>query len=262
MTNQFETTLLQHLPEAVLKGLPQHLLDVPRQITDITGIHVLVKPLRKEDFAFASGWDRAPALLDIDPRGQTITIFVGDAEITTAEIGHELIHLRRAVLESIPRLIPGFDAHPSIKGNILGYENELEHLFVIPEEIRTFPDAENRWVEHYRHLITRAAERGAREDLMFAYAQLRNSLPNQIDLGRTLVDHLRGCGGDWLRDADYLREDFKQAMQDKNALHALIQTNCPSLLSHMGTARFSAEKGYLGVESLSFAGEVYSDEDE
>lgn len=259
MMDQFETTLLQHLPKSVLHGLPQHLLDVPRQIAQITGIHVLVKQLRKEDFAYASGMDKARLLLDMDARGQSITIWCGESEITSADIGHELIHLRRAVLESVPRFVPGVEASPGITGTITLYENELEHLFVIPEEMKTFPEAEHSWAESYRKDIQAAVDRGTPEDLMMHYAQLRNSMPNQLDLGRILVSHLKGFGEEWFRAAEYLREDYKQALPHKAALHDLIQVVRPELIPYLGIARFSAEDGYLGFEPLSFGGKVIID---
>lgn len=260
MTNQFERSLLQLAPESVLAGLPQHLLDIPRLITDATGIHVQVLPSRQEAIALAAGVEQAPLLLDLNAKQQSIKIWCGQGPLTSALIGHKLIHLRRAVLESIPRLVPDLSSGPWITGEITLMESELEHLFVIPEEISTFPDAEQYWADNYQKVIQKSADSGSPEALCFHWAQIRNSLPDQLELAQTLDDHLRCLGGNWHKYAGYLEFDIKQAMADKDALHAIIHNVRDELRPHMGTARFSTVNGSLGFQPLSFAGKYFTEE--
>lgn len=112
--NEFETSLLQAAPESVLTGIPQPLRDIPLRITDATGIVVQVRPLRQGVLAHAPGMEKSPLVLDIDADKQAITIWYGEGPLSSAMVSHELIHLRRDVIESIPKLAPGRFASPSI----------------------------------------------------------------------------------------------------------------------------------------------------
>jgi hypothetical protein len=260
--NEFETSLLQAAPESVLTGIPQPLRDIPQRITDATGIVVQVRPMSKGVFTHAPGMEKSPLVLDIDADKQAITIWYGEGQLSSAMVSHELIHLRRDVIESIPKLAPGAFASPSITGEVYFLENDLEHLLVIPEEIRIFPESEQHWADHYKSTIQSASERGDQFALALHWAQIRNSLPKQIELAKTLAVHIRSYGDGFVKYSDYLREDFKTALHSKSALHKVISLLRPELVPVMGTARFTIENGALERQPLTYAGKVLFEEEE
>lgn len=259
--NQLEDNLLQVAPASVLAGIPQHLIDVPQRIADATGVHVQLLPMCKEELAHASGLEKSPLVLDISAEKHAITIWYGTVQFNSAMIAHELIHLRRDVIESIPKLMPGSSASPSVTGEVFLLENDLEHLVVIPEEIRAFAESEQFWVDHYKQTIQSAYERGDQFALAMHWAQIRNSLPNQIDLAKALAAHLRSYGEDFVYYADTLREEFRVGLSSKGALHDIIARRRPTLHHEMGTGRFTIENGFLEFQPLSFAGMLLTNED-
>jgi len=261
--NDFETTLLKLAPESVLSGIPQHLLDIPREITERTGIHVQVLPLGKAPMALATGVEPAPLLLDINVVEQSITILCGQSQPTSAMIGHGLIRLRRAVLESIPTLVPDFSAPPEIASKISQLENELENVFVLPEEFSVFPSAKQDWADHYRKMIQAVASSGSRDVLCIRWAQIRNSLPEETEIAESLAAHIRSHGDEWVKYSEILRMAFglalKQGVSGKETLQAFVQGACADLRTHMGTSWLKAENGYLGFKPFSISGGSFAD---
>ena len=69
---------------------------------------------------------------------------------------HELLHAHRNICLSIPRLAPR-QANPAGYRLACGMDNDVEHLFIIPEEIRFAPQATGYWHQHYDQKITTLA---------------------------------------------------------------------------------------------------------
>lgn len=63
-----------------------------------------------------------------------------------SSVVHELIHIRRFLVERVPSLsvMEEYWSH-KIEQAFLAIDNDLEHLCVIPEEIRRKPDRFQRW---------------------------------------------------------------------------------------------------------------------
>lgn len=57
---------------------------------------------------------------------------------------HELLHLRRWAVEGVKRLKAG-DGYLDLDSNVVVLDNGIEHLFILPEEIRRWPRRKGYW---------------------------------------------------------------------------------------------------------------------
>lgn len=220
----FEKTLLQVSNMDVLEGLPASLRAIPEQIAASMGIEVQVLPISalSEPSAFL---EKAEISCDVNGDKGTITIWCKPYEFTSSMLGHELIHLRRKLVEQVPMLMPLRTASEHENTMIYLFENEMEHLFIIPEEIQLFPDAEERWAEQYRDRVKSITQASSIDpfELVFTWTQLRLSLPNQIELGRALGQHLRSLPEGWVNTVDYFRHDMAQALPNKHRVIDILK---------------------------------------
>jgi hypothetical protein len=256
MSNQFERTLLQVASASVLAGLPQHLRDIPAQIEAATGIAVQVRPYSDEAPTTRSmGIPTMPAMLDINANTQSVTIWCAPLVLTSLLLGHQLIALRRYVLESVPRFVPARDADRETKSDLLSMENELELLFLIPEETRTFPDAKAFWVGEFKKMIPLALDRKSVFYLAMMWAQVRTSLPDQVELAAMIEGHLEAFGEASVTMADDIRMLYKLALPDKASLLADMTTAMsPEFLSQLSTASFIVKDGALRSQPFTLSG--------
>ena len=93
-------------------------------------------PISVEAIAYAPSMAKAEMILDVDPSSQLVTIWCKPFEFTSSMLGHELMHLRRNVLESTPKLMSATQS--LLRLRIQSYNS---HLFIFPEKINKFPDA-------------------------------------------------------------------------------------------------------------------------
>jgi hypothetical protein len=96
---------------------------------------------------------------DIDERGATVLIPSEDF-FPEASVVHELLHVRRLLVEGVPRLTAnfGYAGDPASHGTFLtNLDNSLEHLVIVPEEL-------NRASERHEHW-SQILERTFREDI-------------------------------------------------------------------------------------------------
>jgi hypothetical protein len=88
------------------------------------------------------------------------------AEIATASINyfpdasvfHELLHIRRFLVDGIPKLIVCDEYepwNPQLEKAILYLDNNLEHLVVVPIELREFPERRAYWEQGFEGQIRR-----------------------------------------------------------------------------------------------------------
>lgn len=254
MSNQFERTLLQVAPASVLSGLPQHLRDIPTQIEAATGIGVQVRPYSTDAPAMPVGSANMPAMLDINANTQSVTIWCTPGELTALLLGHQLIALRRYVLESVPRFVPSRSATPEIKADLLAMENELELLFLIPEEAKTFPDAIDFWVGEFRKMIPIA--KGMKSDFYLAmmWAQVRTSLPSQPAIAVEIERLLRRKGEESVTLADDIRMMYTLALPSKAALLTDMTTAMtPEFMAQFSAACFIVQDGVLASQPFALS---------
>jgi hypothetical protein len=79
------------------------------------------------------------------------TIITGDsAYFPDASVFHELWHVRRILVEGVPRLLSNEDfegGSACLDTAIAHLDNNLEHLVIVPTEIEAFPDRRSYWVD-------------------------------------------------------------------------------------------------------------------
>jgi hypothetical protein len=116
---------------------------------------------------------KADAAEDLQPasehRGMRCEMDEYKAEIATAStdyfpdasVFHELQHIRRFLVDGIPKLTLCEDDepwNPQLENAILHLDNNLEHLVIIPIELREFPERRAYWEQAFeaqtRRLLT------------------------------------------------------------------------------------------------------------
>lgn len=80
-----------------------------------------------------------------------VTIILTDASIESHTLAHEIIHAWRYIVRLEPRLQVGGGAENTNFAQML--ENDIEHIFVIPEEMTYFPESFQYWENLYSNLI-------------------------------------------------------------------------------------------------------------
>ncbi|MEL7896514.1 MULTISPECIES: hypothetical protein [Vreelandella] len=248
MTTPFIYSVHDVLPGFQLEDIPEHLLNVPDRIQEATGIMPVIREFNEAFHDQNRGYAKAAALVDINPDAGEIIFWVDPERLTPHMLGHELIHLRRDILEGIPKLVP---LSAAANTEIYMLENEVEHMFVIKEEIATFPDAEQWWASHYAEIVQKAAKEQDPFTIMIHWSQLRNTLPDQVELAKELAATMRALGQACIDQADYFREDMKQAMPDKGAmLNALLDRLSKKAKEYSLIARFTTVNGSIGRERV------------
>jgi hypothetical protein len=247
MLSYFDTTFLSQIPD--------QLLNVPDLVQEKTGIVMQIQDINNSSFDdIAPAFAKARAVLDIDVEAQTITLWVGpESDITPHMLGHELIHLRRNVLEGVHKIFPRADVNVGISQEALFLENELEHLFVIPEEISLFPEAEAWWTEYYRQQIQKA--RTEPVAMAHHWRTIRIALPKQKELLDACAAIILGFDS---TVAVGLANNFHQfianVMPNKREmiLEAIHMYPAPAVRG-MGLARFNNESRSLSLDVIARA---------
>jgi hypothetical protein len=256
MTNDFENTLLLVAPASVLEGLPPHLREIPDLVAQATGISVQVLSNRTQPPTLIPnvGNRVMPLMLDINANTQSITIWCAPFAFSSLQLGHQLIALRRYVLESVPRFTPAKGADPETRASIIAMENELELLFLIQEEANTFPDAVRYWNEEFKAMIPIALETNNAFYLAMMFAQIRVSLFGQSDLLDMIEPHLHRFGDKTVALAEDIWLMYTLALPNKGFLLADMTTAMsPELLSQVNAASFIIKDGVLASDPRSLA---------
>lgn len=230
-----------YFPSSLLDSIPADLLAVPAAVRALTGIDVVARPFAKELKAEHPHFADAEALIDIDPGARAITIFFDPERISASILAHELIHLRRDLLESVPKLAAAPGLPQEGRTDVWAVENEIEHLLIVPEQIAAFPEAEQWWTSVYASLRERI--RGPGYTLLFAWSFIRNVLPRQDALARAYVELVNKH--DFARQANNFRGDIGDAMPDKlRILQTYLDWN-PAMRSQCVIGRYVVERGVL-----------------
>jgi hypothetical protein len=61
---------------------------------------------------------------------------------------HELLHLRRLSIEKVPRILVCDDYDrwtPELESGLVSLDNDIEHFFIVPDELRKYPDRYSYW---------------------------------------------------------------------------------------------------------------------
>lgn len=238
--------MLHNIPPAVFDALPDNLKLVPKQVLDITGIETKALPFTTLFLEEQPDFARAEAVLDIDPDRHSITIWYAPEKVTASTIGHELIHLRRNIVEAVPKIFPTQDTELARNCEVLFWENELEHLIIVPEQLNAFSEARAWWVEHYSSMLDR--DKTNHLSLMFAWSFIRNVLPAESELANCCANLLHKYK--IAEPADYLRADLKKAMTDKAELIRSLLRFFSSSNNQVAIARYLVINHELTVEPV------------
>lgn len=237
--------------ECLLAEVPECLRNIPHKVRHATGLEVKIKEQSDEFKKQNPTLAKAQATLDIDPDNDAITIWVLGDSITTGALVHELIHLRRYVLESVPKLFPMSSAEIRTGQTIHLIENDLEHLFIVPEEISICPTREDWWINEYKRVLPNA--RGQYMALYLHWVFLRTVLSKHTELAKECATYLHEFQDEKVvRCADYLRADIQSAMPDKQRMiNILLQILNASFKSHIGIGWYTVAEGKLTVRQLA-----------
>lgn len=235
-------------PEDLLDAIPAALRDVPERVRGLTGIEVSFASF---DDAFVRAnpeFAHASAVLDIDQQGGSITIRVSPGALTPRIASHELIHLKRNVLESAPKFFPLQSSARAQAQSVLLLENALEHLFVVPEEIAAHADAEHWWAGEMRTAIAKADGHGFTLALHWLF--LRQVLTQHEDLARDCLARLERLP-EFARIAAHLEHGIRKAFPDKAAMQRiLLDVLSPQIRAQITVARYVVRDGRLHTAAL------------
>lgn len=232
-----------YFPASFLEKLPTELLQVPSKVFESTGIKVTAQPYSASFEREQPHFSKAEAVLDIDPARSAITIWFDPDRVTPSALCHELLHLRRNIVESVPKLFPLESCAPDAAEEILATENELEHLLIVPEQIAAAPESEQWWLNHYNELLPRI--QSGNMTLMYAWSFIRNVLPEQTELAQSYATLLKKY--EFEKPADYLREDMRVAKPDKRQMLRILLNGSPELNAQSSVGRYVTEGGKLTV---------------
>lgn len=139
------------MDENLCKQLPLPTQKNVREIERQIGAELLLVPLPADVQTDIGG--NLPALI-CERRNGRVTVEIGlpqSGEICIESVTHEVIHARRNIVERVPRLaING----KSLQGTPLMIENDLEHMFVVPEEIAFYKNRVQYWESDLSRALT------------------------------------------------------------------------------------------------------------
>lgn len=200
-------------------GVPAPVISVIPEVEECTGISVEFREIDPQAAPRLGMFVKAPAVLDIDAEAQAITVWLAAGKKRAHAITHELLHLKRDILNSIPRWVPSSRASDAARDFVWQMEAELEHLFVIPEEISWHAEARQYWSDHYDQLLDEAASRADGFALCLHWAFLRTTMCTDEQVVHRCAAHLRSLSNqDWLRIANNYQCELKASMSRKQDL--------------------------------------------
>lgn len=135
--------------------LPAQIRNMVAQIEGAIKGHIVVRKRMLGDPSI-EGMEQLPTIDCYMNTGKMfVTIILPDSSISPHTLAHEIIHAWRDIVMYEPRLRVANDAENTNFAKIL--ENDIEHIFVIPEEMNYFPDSFQYWENLYSGLIEQIA---------------------------------------------------------------------------------------------------------
>ena len=118
-------------------------------------ITVVLDPKR----AFGNPDEPEPMACEIDEHGARLLIG-NPAYFPDASVFHELQHIRRILLEGVPRIVvcEGFEPwSPQLDTAMTQLDNNLEHLIIVPRELEVYPARRAHWEDRVQRMLNRLA---------------------------------------------------------------------------------------------------------
>ncbi|MFC5480462.1 hypothetical protein [Massilia suwonensis] len=233
-----------------MSALPEYLQEIPEEVRKKTGIEVEFKEPDAEFKTRNPGMAATSAGVEIDPDNNSIIIWLTPAGLEKGALIHELLHLKRNIIDSVLKIFPNSSSPVHIQQQTFFLENDFEHLFILPEEILADPEREKEWVEVYKNALEKSRDRVL--SLYMHWLVLNIALPNQTELIAECKSLLHGFPPyDVFGAAESLRNQVQSSMPDKHKmLNVLSSILRPELRSHMLIGRYVSANGRLTAECL------------
>lgn len=168
----------------------------------------------------------SPLKCEVDQNGARIIIPAAD-RFPDSSVFHELLHIRRFLVEKVPRLTfcENYDPwSPDLESALTSLDNGIEHLIIVPQELARKPDRKSYWIEVMRRVLSElrtnnlsieARERLTLRDIMFVTTVLKDpqltadfgGLVEQLDLSER-TNALSGVVGTALHSKEQLAKAF------------------------------------------------------
>lgn len=245
---------MNKLLSEMISQIPDELKDVLTSIKQASSIPVVIREYNNDIEEEMSGFTKASAFYDIDLEKNSITIWVCPERVSLGDLCHEIVHLRRDILESVPKLFPLASLDAETIHRVRMFESELEHQFVIPEQIKLFPESRNWWIDHYEEQLLKSQENELA--LCLHWCLLRTVFPNDNEtIVKSCVSYLRARNKKSLLEfASGFQYFLKEAMPDKlkmiKVMLDYLSDFFPDLEQQTGIARYIAKDGKLFVEGV------------
>ena len=128
-----------------------------RQTEELAGVEitVVVDPERGS----GTSDDSEPMACTVDENGAQLLI-ADAAYFPDASVFHELQHIRRFLLEGVPRIVVCEDFErwsPQFETAMTHLDNNLEHLIIVPRELEAYPARCDYWEDRVQRMLDRLA---------------------------------------------------------------------------------------------------------
>jgi hypothetical protein len=135
-----------------LDPLPERVQQLASEIERAIGSEISVRPSQVGDRPLVG---LAECSFGLENGAKRVFIVHAPLSCPDYVLTHEVLHLHRNVVLNVPAL-HAVVAHQ--EGGAHRINNDLEHLFVIPDEIALFPESIGRWQEIFEQAASELAE--------------------------------------------------------------------------------------------------------
>lgn len=135
-----------------VRNLPMNKKYLDQLLSDTKKLVLLIETHMERDIAVRE----VPMRKNLGCEIQNATILTPEGKFPDSSVLHELIHIRRFKVDDVPHLVvcDEFDfGDPNFETKVIKLDNNLEHLFIVPEEIRLRPNRITYWEDRLRHAI-------------------------------------------------------------------------------------------------------------
>ncbi|OFV96858.1 MAG: hypothetical protein A3F68_10320 [Acidobacteria bacterium RIFCSPLOWO2_12_FULL_54_10] len=139
------------MESAYLNRLPNDIRDLVQEIEDAAGIEIEIRIDAARAKRLAD--DPDPLACEADENGARILIPAPDHFPESSAL-HELLHIRRFLVDGVPKIVVCEDNWiPQLEKGLLMLDNNLEHLVIIPEELKRRPERRSWWIPKFQRIL-------------------------------------------------------------------------------------------------------------
>lgn len=204
--------------------LPADIQEIVEEIETAVDFEIGIEVREPEEEARRRG--RSPLKCEVDLHGARIITPAAD-HFPDSSVLHELLHIRRFLVEKVPRLTfcENYDPwSPEFESALTSLDNGIEHLIIVPQELARNSERKNYWVEVIRRALSDLRtdrlsiddrERLTLRDAMFVTTVLKDPqlaadfgvLVEQLDISER-ANALSGVVGTALHSKEQLAKAF------------------------------------------------------